>query len=158
MPKTKPKNLITPAEYARRRGVSRQAVAAAINEGRITLVDGKIDPERADAEWAERTTGRRGGTLADARRRLTEAKAALAELELSIRRGEYMAIQDVLAEHRKMLERLRAVLLAAPGKYAHRVLGIETLRQAESALRAIIDDLMLALSEVGDATPDEEVS
>ena len=41
------------AEYARRRGVSRQAVAKAIKQGRITVLpDGGLDPEIADREWA----------------------------------------------------------------------------------------------------------
>jgi len=43
--------------YARHRSVSLKAVQKAIAAGRITLTpDGKIDPERADAEW-ERNTG-----------------------------------------------------------------------------------------------------
>lgn len=55
--------LVTPAEYARRRGVSRAAVSIAIKDGRITLINGKIDPAVADIQW-ERNTRRavgRGG-------------------------------------------------------------------------------------------------
>ncbi len=51
--------LVTPAEYARRRDCSRQAVAQAIAAGRITTVveNGKkmIDPEVADIQWARNT-------------------------------------------------------------------------------------------------------
>lgn len=46
------------AEYAKLRGVSRQAVAAAIKSGRITaavLDDGTIDIALADKLWAENT-------------------------------------------------------------------------------------------------------
>lgn len=49
------RELITKAEYARRRGVSKQAVCKAANTGRITLVDGKVDPEVADVQWARNT-------------------------------------------------------------------------------------------------------
>ena len=48
-------NLITQAEYARRRGVSRVAVHKAVTSGRISLIDGKIDPEVADIQWARNT-------------------------------------------------------------------------------------------------------
>lgn len=52
--------LISPAEYARRRGVSREAVSKAIEKGRISTVSGDngrkmIDPEVADIQWAKNT-------------------------------------------------------------------------------------------------------
>lgn len=52
--------LISPAEYARRRGVSREAVRKAIDTGRISTVQGDtgrkmIDPEVADIQWAKNT-------------------------------------------------------------------------------------------------------
>lgn len=43
--------LITQAEYARRRGCAKSAVAKAVKTGRIRLVDGLIDPVQADADW-----------------------------------------------------------------------------------------------------------
>ena len=52
--------LITPAEYSRRRGVSKEAVSKAIEKKRITTVAGEngkklIDPEVADIQWARNT-------------------------------------------------------------------------------------------------------
>ncbi len=52
--------LITPAAYSRRRGVSKEAVSKAIEAGRITTVPGPngrklIDPEVADIQWAKNT-------------------------------------------------------------------------------------------------------
>lgn len=42
--------------YARHRGVSHVAVKKAIDTGRMSLdADGKIDPEKADREWAQNT-------------------------------------------------------------------------------------------------------
>jgi hypothetical protein len=47
---------MTQAEYARHRGVSRQAVLKAVRAGRIVLdQDGRIDPESADASWRRNT-------------------------------------------------------------------------------------------------------
>lgn len=61
--------LITPAEYARRRGVSRAAVSIAVKAGRISTIDGKIDPTVADIQWEANTRkavgrGGRGDTHA----------------------------------------------------------------------------------------------
>ena len=50
--------LITQSEYARRRGVAKSAVAKAVSERRITLVDGKIDPVIADIQWQRNTRAR----------------------------------------------------------------------------------------------------
>ena len=48
--------MMTQAEYARYRGVSRQAVSKAVRAGRIVLSEeGRIDPEAADASWRRNT-------------------------------------------------------------------------------------------------------
>jgi hypothetical protein len=47
--------LVSQGEYARRRGVSQQAVSKALKAGRIAAVNGKIDPAQADAQWRRRT-------------------------------------------------------------------------------------------------------
>lgn len=47
--------LITPTEYARRRGVHHTAVLKAVKTGRISLIDGKIDPDVADIQWQKNT-------------------------------------------------------------------------------------------------------
>ncbi|WP_289241706.1 hypothetical protein [Delftia sp.] len=50
--------LVTQAEYARRRGVAKSAVAKAVKEQRIALIDGKIDPAVADIQWQQNTRAR----------------------------------------------------------------------------------------------------
>ena len=44
--------LLSRREYAAHRGVTVAAVQKAVEMGRITLTDGKIDPEKEDKEWA----------------------------------------------------------------------------------------------------------
>lgn len=51
-------NLISQSEYARRRGVAKSAVAKAVAEKRITLINGKVDPAVADIQWAQNTRAR----------------------------------------------------------------------------------------------------
>ncbi len=49
------RELISQREYGRRRGVSHVSVQRAVKSGRISTVDGKIDPVQADREWRENT-------------------------------------------------------------------------------------------------------
>jgi len=49
------RELISQREYGRRRGVSHVSVQRAVKSGRISTVDGKIDPAQADREWRENT-------------------------------------------------------------------------------------------------------
>jgi len=49
------RKLVSQREYARRRGVSHVAVQRAVKAGRISTVNGKINPARADCEWRENT-------------------------------------------------------------------------------------------------------
>jgi hypothetical protein len=49
------KKLISQREYARRRGVSHVAVQRAVKAGRISTVNGQIDPALADRQWRDNT-------------------------------------------------------------------------------------------------------
>jgi hypothetical protein len=59
-------------EYARMRGVSVVAVSKAVKTKRISLVRGKIDPAKADKEWAANTQP--GQRAAKARRKAPSSK------------------------------------------------------------------------------------
>ncbi len=50
--------LITKSAYARLRGCDEKAVRKAVNEGRISAIEGKIDPAVADIQWAQNTRAR----------------------------------------------------------------------------------------------------
>ena len=67
--------LVTQAEYARRRGVAKSAVAKAVAEGRIALIDGKVDPVVANIQWAQNTRAR-----ADSGRATVSSTSAVAEV------------------------------------------------------------------------------
>lgn len=53
-----PVQLMTQAEYARHRECDPAAVTRAIQQGRISLINGKIDPVVADVQWAANTRAR----------------------------------------------------------------------------------------------------
>jgi predicted negative regulator of RcsB-dependent stress response len=51
-------NLLTQAAYARHRGCSKVAVGKAVAAGRISLVNGMIDPTVADIQWQANSRAR----------------------------------------------------------------------------------------------------
>lgn len=51
-------NLMTQSEYALHRGCSAVAVHKAVKGGRISLINGKIDPTVADIQWQQNTRAR----------------------------------------------------------------------------------------------------
>ena len=68
--------LISMREYARRRGCAVEAVSKAVKSRRITLVRGKIDPVKADAQWRANTQP--GQRAVNARRKAPDARAPAA--------------------------------------------------------------------------------
>ena len=72
--------------YARHRGVSHVAVKKAIDTGRITaLPDGTIDPDAADAQWAQNTLQPRRAAAPE-NARTTKARPASATAEATPQR------------------------------------------------------------------------
>lgn len=164
------RELIGLREYARRRGVSLAAVQKAIKAGRITTVDGKIDQEVADIQWGRNTDpalakppaksappqdadvqdepgeeeGAPAGYFASKARR-EAALAETAELDLAVKRGELVRVEDVerrlvtrIIGAREALDsiadRLSPVLASeADAAVIHRTLRAE-IRQVMSSL------------------------
>jgi hypothetical protein len=100
--------LLKPAAYARHRNVSRQAVSKAVKDGRISLINGCIDPAVADIQWAnntdaaqsQRAAGQReqSGVSPDAsswRERREAAEAQLVEQKLYEQCGLLVRVDDV---------------------------------------------------------------
>ncbi|MCX8003383.1 MAG: hypothetical protein N2688_00245, partial [Burkholderiaceae bacterium] len=142
------------AEYARHRGVTRQAISAAIKDGRLRapalLHNGRIDPVLADAMLAEPRTPphRAGGTMASARAKREEANARLAELALAEKEGRLLPRERVEAAATELAALIR-------GRLADRRQAvIEAVARAEnpvSALRALDDALCLELAREAEA-------
>lgn len=100
---------MTQAEYAAHRGVTPSAVNQAIKQGRISLVDGKIDRAKADADWTANTdhskrpgSGGDGSASGDFWAAKTEAevhRAALLKLDLAEREREVARVDKLSAAH-----------------------------------------------------------
>jgi hypothetical protein len=171
--------LITAAEYARRRGVSRAAVAKAIKTGRIRLFDGMIDPDVADVQWRRNTNptqlirkalaqaqapGASGPAPAAAapprlerddgyiegRRREQIARAALAELELAEKSGRLIDVEQLRPMYAQMVGAFKTEMLALPAKLKAE---LDTLHAIEVDLEVLERPILTALEQLSRYDP-----
>ena len=86
--------LLTGSDYAIARGVNPSAIYQAVKKGQIRLVDGKVDPDEADATWyrrhLQRQDGRRSGAEAEARREQAVTQSTAAKMVMTRKKAETM--------------------------------------------------------------------
>ena len=85
--------------------------------------------------------------LEKARARKMAADAELAELELARVRGEQVPVETFRETVGAIATKIRAQLLAAPGRYSARIVGVDSLPDAQRHLDAIVRDVLNELSE-----------
>jgi hypothetical protein len=150
--------LITVAQYARSRkarglaGGTRQAVEKAIASGRISVIDGLIDPEVADIQWDKNTRKRadihgesetieapeyaKEVSWGEAKARTERAVAELKELELAKRKGELIDRASYERAARQTARILRdALVTTLPSKIALELAVLTDPWQVECRLR-----------------------
>lgn len=123
--------LVTQAEYARHRGITRQAVSQAVRNGKIVLIDGKVDVESSDAAWDSGPQMGRVQPDGQARaldktaistslassRALREAYTArLAKLDWEIKSGEVVSAEKARRAAYNTGRRVRDLLMAVPDR------------------------------------------
>lgn len=120
-PPSLPTGHLSQAAYARHRGVTRNAVWAAVKAGRIHLVGGLVDVEQADRDWVSntdptkqvRTAGPSTGTYNPFRVKTEDYKSRMAELKWAKEAGLFVDKDAFLAvaadRQRRALNTLQAV-------------------------------------------------
>lgn len=86
----------------------------------------------------------------EARARKLAAEAELAEIERDRERGLLVPLADVEREVGVVLDRLRAKLVALPGKWGPLLVGCRTIAEATGRLEPAVADAMADLSYSGD--------
>lgn len=144
-------------EYARTRGVALRAIQQHVESGTIRLVDGRVDPEQADASWGAIRRARMSVQDDDAGRRSARAKIAVAVARLRLlkecfetARERFVdraeSIETAGSEADYVLDALRASTNGPAAEAFAAELGIEL-----AVARQILDRFVgLALAEVGD--------
>lgn len=166
---------ITQAEYARRRGCTEGAVRRAVRDGRITLIDGKVDPVAADAQWARNTRVRAGSRPTDdahlqvagspvggfdsassredpdayyiVKARREKAEAEIAELKLAELRGDVVRASDVRAAWAKKTAALREATLQIPSRLAPVLSAESDQHRVHDLLQAELHAVLAQLAE-----------
>jgi hypothetical protein len=157
-------------------GGSLQAVQNAIASGRITLIDGKVDPEIADVQWERRTdlvqqgrgasggagtpvqpagegerstppNGAQRGTYFDNKSRRELAEAQLSELELREKMGELVRKSDVSRETFTLYRTLRDRFEGVPDRVSSILAAEPDSEKVHSLLSA---EIKTALREIAD--------
>ena len=82
----------------------------------------------------------------EARARKMAAEAELAELTLARERGRLIPIETHGERLARILERVRARLVALPGSLAPRLVGIETAAEAQGLIAAGVAAVLTELS------------
>ena len=143
---------VSQTTFARRHGVSRQAVHQAAAEGRVPRdPGGRIPLKTGDRAWRDNVTPRprRGkgnsaspATLTEARRRLAAMKAELVEVQLAKARGELVPAADVRRDAFNAGRSARDRVLGFPARVApllvpllapeHTAVEVEAILQSEA--------------------------
>jgi hypothetical protein len=156
---------LTPAAYARHRGVSRPAVARAVREGRIsTTADGLIEHAVADLQWQANTRPRAKATEAaapvlagdvvsyqEARRRQAVADALMAERAELLQAGELIRVQAVRDALALDYATTREGLLQLPARLGPLLAAELDPAAVERLLRAEIHQALTRLAGAGEA-------
>jgi hypothetical protein len=119
--------------------VTKPAVQKAVSTGRITLIDGKVDPEAADRQWNERTNQKQqrqkpiehkpeskpkeknGETFNEAQTRKEIALANLRELEEAEKRRSLLSAEVVRDAVNGMVMGARSKLLVIGDELADKM-------------------------------------
>lgn len=159
---------INQAEYARRRGVSREAVRKAVQDGRITLINGKIDPAVADIQWQQNTnasqqrfqssavvtdpsaTSEGSATLynmAAARAKREHFDAQLAEMKALRESAALVDAQQMVLAITSAAAQLRMALERIPDKLAGQIAAAPDQRVVHEILTTEIEQVMHAMAD-----------
>lgn len=174
-------NLLTQAEYAKHRGCSAVAVHKAVKAGRISAIDGKIDPAVADLQWERNTRARisasaressagapgGGGAQGDAtnndylanRARREAAEASIAEMKEAELRGKYLVKADVAAVVFEIARAFRDGLTNCGRRLAADVAGLSKVEECEEVIdrehRALLESMHHSLQSKLNLTESE---
>lgn len=160
---------MTQAEYAKHRGCSAVAVHKAVKAGRITLIDGRIDPAVADIQWAQNTRARVGSApppvAADAgadvsvgdgrpggedywaaRTRREQAEATMAEMKSAELAGALIRVDAVRAALSHVYVTVREGVLSIPARMAPQMAAESDPARLQSMLHAELHQVLTTLA------------
>lgn len=154
-------NTVTPAEYARMRGVSRARVTQMVQEGRAVADDsGNILVAETDERWTRRIKAEidsqaESTSYTEARTRKELAEAHLRELKLAIELGQVIEVGLVRRTWYGLLRSLRDALLGIPDRVCHALADMDDPHAIREHLAAEIRQALGGLPRSPPVAPAE---
>jgi hypothetical protein len=150
--------LLSRRDYATHRGCAISSVQKAIETGRITLVNGKIDPDKADQEWEKNTnpaynpeksaeSTRPKFSLADARAQSVALDVALKKMDLNERQGKTLDADTVHSQMHIGARAARDRVLSVPRKIAAKLVHKSDAKEIEQILEKALEKELYGLSD-----------
>ena len=92
-------------------------------------------------------TRQRSNELEDRRARKMATETEMLELDLAKARGEVVSMTSVREQMRHIASTIRAQLLAVPGRYSPRTVGIATLPESQRVWDSAVRDVLAELRD-----------
>lgn len=149
--------LLSRREYAAHRGVAVSAVQKAVETERISLIDGKIDPEKADKEWAENTnpayntphtSDSSSNPYQKSKIMKTTYDAMLKKLEYEERAGKLIPRAQVESDAFAAARTARDHLLMIPKRVAPQIINQTNISDIEYILKQEITSALANLCNI----------
>ncbi len=84
------------------------------------------------------------------------ALAKMRELELEERMGELVSADYLARQVEDCCTAVRATLNNVPGKYAPRIIGVDSVGKAQLILQDVVDEVLRSLQEAAEQIPDTD--
>ena len=146
--------LLSQRDYATHRGCSPSAVAKAVAEGRITTIKGKIDPEKADKEWAKNTNPAYHASKGEDKSAASSYQASRAmgstydalnkKLDYEERIGKLISSDTARLESFNAARTARDKVLSVPRRISNKCVG----KTADEIERILTEELREALTDL----------
>jgi len=154
------RELVSQAEYARHRGVSRQYISRLAKAGVLVMRGGKVDVAASDAVLDDRPekiseaatsgpveAGAQTTTYAQAKLADMLFRARLRKLEYETKSGKLIPTDEVKVVWFKQARQIRDKLLAVPTKLAPQLAALTEVRAVRELLDAEIEAILRGLQD-----------
>jgi len=143
----KTEEYLSQSKYAEHRNVTKGYIGRLIKEGRLHLINGKLNVKMCDAELDNKSNNGKAPNYWSERALHEKAKRELAELDLKLKNDQLVEVDQVGDHLDKIFSAVRQRLLATPSKIAPLVHAEESVGGARIVLESAVFEVLSELSE-----------
>ena len=143
----KTEGYLSQSKYAEHRNVTKGYIAKLIKEGRLHLINGKLNVEMCDAELNNKSNNDKAPNYWREKALHEKAKRELAELDLKLKHDQLVEVDQVGDHLDKIFSAVRQRLLATPSKIAPLVHAEESVGGARIVLESAVFEVLSELSQ-----------